>query len=481
MPDWVRHTIWWHLYPLGFVGAEPIAQPAIDVGSGLDPTEMERPVDRIPLEPPVGQVAADRLPGRIGITHRLDRIRPWLDYMVELGASGLLLGPVFAASTHGYDTIDHFRIDPRLGDDADFDALLAAARQRGLRVILDGVFNHVGRDFPAFQEVLAEGPRAADVNWFRLSWPSGDSATSEPDYAMFEGHRQLVALNHAEPAVRDYVARVMNHWLDRGVDGWRLDAAYAVPCSFWADILPRVRERHPEAYMVGEVIHGDYSGFVKESGVDAVTQYELWKAAWSALNDRNFFELGWALDRHNRLLQDFAPLTFLGNHDVTRLASRLTDERHIAHALVVLLTCGGTPSVYAGDEQAFRGIKEDRAGGDDAIRPVFPDGPDGLAPFGWPIYRLHQTLIGLRRRHAWLHRAQTRMLHLSNRHMTFETRHDDRHLLVALSLDDAACVLPAPGAERILAGHATLSRAGAANAGAGLPPHGWAILSAQAE
>jgi cyclomaltodextrinase len=150
------------------------------------------------------------------------------------------------------------------------------------------------------------------------------------------------------------------------------------------------------------------------TGVDAVTQYQLWKAIWSALNDRNFFELAWALQRHNSLLENFVPQTFVGNHDVTRIASQLADDRHLPHALVIFLTCGGTPSIYAGDEQAFRGIKEHRAGGDDAIRPAFPATPADLAPFGWQIYRLHQRLIGLRRRHPWLHRAQSRVVELEH-------------------------------------------------------------------
>jgi glycosidase len=148
----------------------------------------------------------------------LRRLTAWLDYAVDLGASGLAMGPIFAAETHGYDTVDHFRIDSRLGDDADFDALVAAAHDRGLRVLLDGVFNHVGRGHPAFRS-------PATANWFV---PEGD------DFATFEGHGGLVALNHREPAVADLVADVMNHWLSRGADGWRLDAAYAVPTEFWA-------------------------------------------------------------------------------------------------------------------------------------------------------------------------------------------------------------------------------------------------------
>jgi cyclomaltodextrinase len=413
----------------------------------------------------------------MAVTHRLDHLASWLDYAVELGSSGIALGPIFASSTHGYDTVDHFRVDPRLGDDADFDALSAAVHRRGLRLMLDGVFNHVGRDFPAFQEVLANGPHARHASWFRLSWPAGCVVGTEPDYATFEGHRELVALNHDEFAVKDYVTQVMRFWLDRGADGWRLDAAYAVPTGFWADVLPRARSGHPDAYFLGEVIHGDYSAFVRESGVDAVTQYELWKAVWSSLNDRNFFELASALDRHNRFLDDFVPLTFVGNHDVTRLASRLNEERHIPHALVILFTCGGTPSIYSGDEQAFRGVKESRAGGDDAIRPTFPAEPEALAPFGWETYRLHQRLIGLRRQNPWLCQARIRVSHLSNRQITYEARDGEHQLLVALNLDDASCVQSTSNARQVVVGHGDLGQTGTVDSSICLPAHGWAILT----
>ena len=245
----------------------------------------------------------------------------------------------------------------------------------------------------------------------------------------------------------------MTHWLDRGASGWRLDAAYAVPPRFWARVLPRVRAKHPEAYLFGEVIHGDYVGFVKETGVDAVTQYELWKAIWSALNDRNFFELAWALDRQNSFLDVFVPQTFVGNHDVTRLASRLDDPRFIDHALAVLFACAGTPSVYAGDEQAFRGVKDNRLGGDDAVRPAFPETPASLSPAGLPVFRRHQELIGMRRRHAWLNRARTRVLNLANETFAFEAFAGDERLMVALNLGKAT-TLPAPGMRAILFGRA---------------------------
>ncbi|WP_082965664.1 alpha-amylase family glycosyl hydrolase [Mycobacterium kubicae] len=387
-PSWVQHAIWWQTYPLGFVGA-------------------------FPSETPPG-------PGE----HRLRRIVDWFDHAIELGASGIALGPIFASRTHGYDTTDHYRIDPRLGDDGDFDHLVAEARRRGLRVLLDGVFNHVGLDFARHQQAPHD---ESSARWFR----------GRPGrFHTFEGHSELVTLNHRNPDVVDYVVDVMAHWLQRGADGWRLDAAYAVPQQFWSDVLPRVRDRNPDAWFVAELIHGDYAAQVTAARFDSATQYELWKAIWSSLNDGNFYELDWAMQRHNEFLDSYAPLTFIGNHDVTRIASRLEDPAQVAHALVVLLTVGGVPSLYAGDELNFRGVKEERYGGDDAVRPEFGTPPPQLDPSGLQIWELHRYLIGLRRRHPWLHNAKTKALRLDNRQYVYETRDGDDVLLVALNIDD---------------------------------------------
>jgi cyclomaltodextrinase / maltogenic alpha-amylase / neopullulanase len=429
-PEWVAHAIWWHVYPLGAGGA-------------------------FPADPPPGPDE-----------HRLLRLLPWLDHVVRLGASGILLGPVFASVTHGYDTVDHLRLDPRLGDEADFDELVAQAHVRGLRIALDGVFNHVARAHPLVQRALADGPGSESASWFR--WREGADG---PELDDFEGHGALVALDHGAPQVADLVASVMNHWSDRGADAWRLDAAYAVPPELWADVLPRVRARHPDVWTSAEVIHGDYAGFAAASSVDSVTQYELWKAIWSSLEDANLYELDHALGRHSQMLASFVPTTFVGNHDVTRIASRVTDERHRAHAVVLLCTLGGTPVVYAGDEFAFRGVKEDRAGGDDAVRPPFPDGgPDGLLLPDERTHRLHQDLIGLRRRHPWLHRATSTTLHLSNTQIVVEQRAGSEALVVALNLDDAPLRLP------VEVGHLVALDASDGCTETQVAGHGWMVL-----
>jgi cyclomaltodextrinase len=460
-PDWVTHAVWWQIYPLGFVGAP---QQHDVTGDGASPSDIH---------------------------HTLNRITDWLDYAIELGASGIALGPIFQSETHGYDTTDYFAIDTRLGDTADFSRLIDEAHSRGLRVLLDGVFNHVGRSFGPFQRALegdasSEADASSEVDaapesaWFTRTTDAVDAHNG--GFASFEGHSALVELNHSEPAVADFVVDVMNHWLELGADGWRLDAAYSTDPAFWASVLPRVRAAHPQAYIVGEVLHGDYAAFVAESGVDSVTQYELWKAVWSGISEANFFELAWAMTRHNEFLETFAPQTFVGNHDVTRIASAIGDPRHLPHALVVLFTVGGTPTIYYGDEQAFVGVKEERAGGDDAIRPEFPaGGREDLAPDGWPTFHLHQELIGLRRRHPWLHRATSSQLELTNTSFVYElavagagSAGGDR-LVVSLNLGDDPTTFEVPAHGAVVAGSASATQHSSGTT-LSTPPHGWVVL-----
>jgi cyclomaltodextrinase len=442
MSSWSGTVIWWQVYPLGFLGAEKQALPA---GSSVE--------------------------------HRLPSLVSWLDYLVELGCNGLALNPVFASEGHGYDIVDHFAIDSRLGDDADIDELIAACHDRGIRVLFDGVFNHVGRAFPGFVDVLANRQDSAWAEWFDIDW-----ATEGHDgfgYRTFEGHGGLVALNHESPAVADYVVAVMEHWLDRGVDGWRLDAAYAVPLDFWRKVTDRVRAGHPDAWFVGEVIHGEFADWVQQGGLDSVTQYELWKSIWSSLNDGNFFELAWTLGRHAAFVQDFVPLTFVGNHDVTRIASKLTDRRNLEPALVVLFTMPGVPSVYYGDEQGLTGVKEDREGGDDAVRQAFPTGPEELAKDGWPLYRLHQRLIGLRRREAWLTNARIEVVTKTNEQLHIRaTGSEGQQLVVLLNIADDAFTFPDAGPGEVLLSSNDDDADGAGQDGIGVTvqAHGWAIV-----
>ena len=386
---WSESVIWWHLYPLSFVDAE---REAVD-----------------------------------DVQHRLPRLSSWLDYGIGLGANGLLLAPVFASASHGYDTLDHYRIDPRLGDDADFDALVVDCHARGIRICLDGVFNHLAANHPIVLRALAAGPGTDDGRWIR--W-----VETYPRY--FEGHARLVELDLTQPVVADYVADVMLTWLRRGVDAWRLDAAYAQGAEVWTPILERVKAEFEDSWVFAEVIHGDYAEFVRTSGVDSATQYELWHAIWDSLNDGNFYSLDWTLQRHRAFCEQFRPQTFIGNHDVTRIATKLTDPRHVSLATALLLLLPGIPSIYAGDEQGFTGEKQDHLHGDDAVRPPFPADPSGLLPFGSDTLASYQELIGLRRRHPWLVDAELATSQLTNTFIAISLSSEGHSLTLSLNIGE---------------------------------------------
>lgn len=404
-PSWIRHAICWQVYPLGFCGAPQRREDL--TGESYGDADGEN------------------------VVHRLPRLLGWLDHLVALGANVLLLNPIFDSVSHGYDTLDHRRLDPRLGDQADFDALVAACRERGIRLVLDGVFNHVSDRHPLARRAIAAGPDS--VEGARIRW------AGEHPYG-FEGNDDLIELNLADAFVQDAIVEVMGLWLERGADGWRLDAMYAAGAEAWRPILERVRSAHPEAWILGEVIHGDYPAFAAGSGADSITQYELWKATWSAIRDTNLFELAHAIGRHQGFLEADGgrrPLIFVGNHDTTRIASQLPDGRDLALAYALMVLLPGIPAIYAGDEFGATGVKEERAGGDDAVRPVFPADPDRVMHAADPqgeaaapasqddaevlppptgpsalallkesaaprILEVHRRLVAVRRRHSWL-------------------------------------------------------------------------------
>ena len=388
---WAKDTIWWHVYPLGFTGAS------------------------------VRPVGDDE---RV-LTHRLRYLIESLDHLIELGANGLLLGPIFTSESHGYDTVDFYSIDPRLGDDDDFAELITACKSRGIRVLFDGVFNHVGTAHPLFVEAQQNGI-GRELFTFQ----------ADGSYLAFEGHHQLAELNHDEPRVAELVSDVMLHWLSRGIDGWRLDAAYAVAPEFWARVLPVVRSDFPDSWFLGEVIHGDFASLQNDSTVDSITQYPLWKAIWSSLKDKNFFELDWALRQHDDLLPHFLPNTFVGNHDVTRIFTQVGEASILAHA--ILLTVGGIPSIYYGDELGYEGLKTEQLGGDDIIRPFFR--PDEPTAHPWVLDEL-RALLAIRRRNPWLVNALTEKIELTNERYVYESSAGTDCLRIELDVSAAPSVV----------------------------------------
>lgn len=366
----LEHAIWWQVYPLGALGA-PIRGDWQDSGE----------------------------------EHRLRKLGPWLDYVVDLGCNGILFGPLFESTTHGYDTTDHLTIDRRLGTNEDFDWLVAECRRRGLQIILDGVFNHVGVKHPL--TLAAQRGEPSPVIMADDGYPQH-----------WEGNLDLAELDHTNPATEDLVVEVMEFWLERGIAGWRLDVAYSVPAQFWARVTDRVRARFPHAVFLGEIIHGDYTGLIDQGHLSTVTQYELWKGIWSSLKDRNLWELAHALERHNDFSAEHLMQTFVGNHDVDRIASVVGDAG-AAIAAAILFSLPGVPSIYQGDEQAFRGQKGEGVSSDDQIRAPLPASPAELTEFGWWMYRHYQALVAARRRHPWLVGARIEVGDKANERLTY--------------------------------------------------------------
>jgi cyclomaltodextrinase len=423
--------IWYHIYPLGFLAAEA-ENPA--------PGASEGP-----------------------IVHRLPELIAWLDYLVELGITAILIGPAFESESHGYDVVDPFRVDRRLGTEEDFVALIEACHRRSLRVGLDAVFNHVGRGHPHFRDVQTHREQSKWRDWFEIDF--GRPGPDGFSYANFEGHDQLVKLNHANPKVLDWAVDVAKFWIERGVDAFRLDAAYAIPHTFVAAFADRTRTTLPDSFLVGEVIHGDYAHFAQENHVNSITQYELWKAIWSSLNDGNFFELAHSLKRHADYCQHFAPWTFVGNHDTTRIATQLADRRHLGHALAVLFTVPGIPAVYAGDEQGAEGTKYHRAGGDTEVRRPPPLRPTELSGSRLELWHLHQDLITVRRARPWLATGTLSVTRVDKRTITYEVLANAGRLVTVLNTGDKTVPCKMPVDLTLVAGHAS----------AELPPRSWSV------
>jgi cyclomaltodextrinase len=426
-------AIWYYIYPLGFLGAED-DNPAPGASAGP-------------------------------VVHRLPGLVDWLDYLVDLGISALLIGPVFESETHGYDVVDPYRVDRRLGTEADLVYLIDECHRRSLSVGLDAVFHHVGRANPYFLDLQTHGRQSAWHDWFQVDFdrPGPDGFA----YATFEGHKQLVKLNHANRQVLDWAVDVARYWIERGVDAFRLDAAYALPPHFVKAFVERTRALRPDIFLVGEVIHGDYVRTARQTRLSTLTQYELWKAIWSSLNDGNLFELAHALQRHADFCQHFLPWNFVGNHDTTRIATQLVDRQLLSHALAVLFTLPGIPAVYAGDEQNAKGRKYDRAGGDAKIRRPLKFRPGELEGESHRIWNLHRDLIAVRHGRPWLATGKLDVTHVDNRLLTYEVHSGTQRVVVALNTDNKPAKCKLPPALATVAGHSEST----------LPPHGWGIWS----
>ena len=367
--------------------------------------------------------------------HRILRLLDWVDHIKSAGADTVLLNPVFDSDRHGYDTRDYFHVDPRLGDDDDLAKVCQAFHEAGLRVVLDGVFNHVGRGFWAFKDVREKRWDSPYKDWFNLNFDGNTEYNDGFWYEGWEGHNELVKLNLWNPAVVNHQFEAIRSWAERfGVDGLRLDVAYCLPPEYLKQLRGFVNTLKPDFVLMGETLHGDYNRWMSDDMCHSVTNYECYKGLWSAFNSMNMFEIGHSLARQFgpeqwTLYKGKHLLSFLDNHDVNRIASQLTNPDHLPVAYAMAFGMPGVPSVYYGSEWGITGAKG--RGSDAELRPAL-EKPEWNELTGW-ISRLAEAKKGSKA----LCYGSYRNVVLTNKQIIFERKCDEERVLVAINADSA--------------------------------------------
>lgn len=305
--------------------------------------------------------------------HKLDEIENLIPHIKEMGCNTVLFSPVFKSKTHGYDTTDYYQIDNRIGTNADFAELTRKLHENGIRVILDGVFNHCGRDFFAFQDVRQNGEHSEYRDWFAgLNFWQKNQLGDNFNYDTWNGYLELVKFNLKNPAVKNHLFNAVRSWIDEfQIDGLRLDAADCLDFDFMRGLRQMTTSIKCDFWLMGEIVHGDYTKLANENMLHSVTNYELYKGLYSGHNDKNLYEIAYTLNREfnsdtglykNLLLNNFAD-----NHDQNRLASIVTNPASLYTIYMLLYTVPGIPSIYYGSEYGIKGEKNN--GSDKPLRP----------------------------------------------------------------------------------------------------------------
>ena len=399
MAAWYDRAVFYHIYPLGLCGCEK--------ENDYKAHESQFP-----------------------------KLAQWAEHIADLGCTAIYIGPLFESATHGYDTTDYKKVDGRLGTNDDFKNWVSYCHSLGLKVVVDGVFNHTGRDFEAFRNLIENKWTSWAKDWYCSVDFNGHSAYGDDfSYESWEGHAQLPKLNMQNQAVRDYMLSVVRFWADKfDIDGIRLDCANVLDFEFMRQLRALTDTLKPEFWLMGEVIHGDYSRWVNDGMLHSVTNYELHKGIYSAHNTQNYFEMAHSVQRlfgPYGLCRGANLYNFVDNHDVDRIYNKLTVKANLKPVYIFLFTILGIPSVYYGSEWGIEGCKI--GGSDDGLRPAID-----IEHFENPnpeITKLIKTLCRAKAAYDELSFGEYKELLLKNKQYVYMRSFEDKVSIVALNND----------------------------------------------
>ncbi len=391
---WAYESVFYQIYPLGFCGV-PFENDGI-------------------------------------LTHRILKVKEWIPHMKKLGINAIYFSPVFESDTHGYNTRDYTKIDCRLGTNEDFKEVCDALHEAGIKVVLDGVFNHVGRGFFAFRDVLEKRENSTYKDWFHIDFGGNSNYNDGLWYEGWEGNYDLVKLNLYNPAVVEHIFAAIKGWVEEfDIDGLRLDVAYCLTPDFLRSLHQYTKGLKEDFYLLGETLHGDYNQWMNPEMLDSVTNYECYKGLYSSFNSLNMFEI------NHSLLRQFGPenwtlyrgkhmLSFVDNHDVTRVASILSNEKHLPLIYALSFGMPGIPCVYYGSEWGAKARKEE---GDPALRACFD------APVENELTEWIGKLAEAKKHSEALNYGDFRSVLLTNKQCIFERKSEHERVYVAINAD----------------------------------------------
>ena len=405
MSTWYERGVFYHMYPLGMTGAP----------RHNDATE---------------------------VTNRFAELLQWILHIRSLGCNAIYIGPLFESTSHGYDTRDYKLVDRRLGDNESFKDFVKQCHDSGIRVVVDGVFNHTGREFFAFKDIQEKKWDSPYKGWYKgvnFDWqgPCGDPF----GYDAWQGHFELPCLNLFNPAVRSYLFDVIRFWVDEfDIDGIRLDCANVLDFNFMKEMRQETARMKEDFWLMGEVIHGDYSRWVNPQMLHSVTNYELHKSLYSGFNDHNFFEIAHNVRRLEAIGRQL--YTFVDNHDEDRIASKLKLKEHLLPIYLCLFTLPGIPSIYYCGEWGVEGKRTSTS--DEALRPAIPISQSDernceLTQFIRAVGRIHDE-------NEEFHGGRYQELLLTNRQYAFARHGADSVIITAVNNDgnDVEIDVPVP-------------------------------------